>query len=261
MKDVSVDANDIDAVTDILCERLRSMRMSAMAEALEGQLDDPNADLRGFFERLTEIIDAEWQSRYDKKFTRFLKNATLRYPSADFDETIYDPDRLLDAAAIEQLAKCEWVDEGKNLLITGPTSGGKSYLANAMCVAALRQFKTVRYVKASRLMGELEKAREESSYIDYLAKSAKLDLLVIDDFGFMDLDLDKCRDLFEVIDIRDGRRALIVISQVPVSEWFNMFANATYAEACLARMTDKRRTYRLEMKGKSMRDCLDNHAE
>ncbi|MEG1884363.1 MAG: ATP-binding protein, partial [Clostridia bacterium] len=108
--------------------------------------------------------------------------------------------------AVEQLAKCEWVDEGKNLLITGPTSGGKSYLANAMCVAALRQFKTVRYVKASRLMGELEKAREESSYIDYLAKSAKLDLLVIDDFGFMDLDLDKCRDLFEVIDIRDGRR-------------------------------------------------------
>ena len=98
-------------------------------------------------------------------------------------------------------------------------------------------------------MGELERAREESCYIDYLAKSAKLDLLMIDDFGFMDLDLDKCRDLFEVIDIREGRKALIVISQVPMGEWFNMFARATYAEACLARMTDKRRTYRLEIKG------------
>ena len=129
-----------------------------------------------------------------------------------------------------------------------------------MCVAALRQFKTVRYIKASRLMGELERACEESCYIDYLAKSAKLDLLMIDDFGFMDLDLDKCRDLFEVIDIREGRKALIVISQVPMGEWFNMFARATYAEACLARMTDKRRTYRLEMKGRSMRETL-NRAE
>ena len=100
----------------------------------------------------------------------------------------------------------------------------------------------------------LQQARIKSTNLDYLNKLTKLDLLVIDDFGLMDLDLDKCRALFEVLDTRDGRESTVVISQFPVSTWFDMFADNTYADACLIRITDKHHTYRLEMNGINMRE-------
>ena len=103
-------------------------------------------------------------------------------------------------------------------------------------------------------IGELEQARIKNTYWDYLNKLSKFDLLAIDDFGLMDLDLDKCRDLFEVIDGSDGHKSTIIISQFPVKSWFDMFADGTYADACLARITDKKRAFRLEMNGKSMRE-------
>lgn len=196
--------------------RLREMKMSGMAEAFERRVLDPNADLSSFMERITELVNTEWQIRYDKKPNRLLRQAKLRYPQADLDDSIYEADRKLDHASIEKLAACHWIDEGRNLLITGMTSSGKTYLSNALCVSALRKLKTVRYIKASHLMLELEQARMKDTYMDQLALLSKVDLLAIDDFGLMELDLDKCRDLFEVIDGRDGRRSTIIISQFPV---------------------------------------------
>lgn len=239
---------------NLLCERLRSLKMSGMADAFEAQTQDPNADLSPFMERFSMIVNQEWQLRYDKKFRRFLKQAHLRYPDADLDQTIYDPARKLDTNTIERLAECHWVDEGKNLLVTGMTSSGKTYLSNALCISALRQLKTVRYIRANILMLELEQARLKSTYLEYVTSLSKLDLLANDDFGLMDLDLDKCRDLFEVIDGRDGRKSTIIISQFPIKTWFDLFSEHTYADACLARITDKRHSYRLEMNGISMRE-------
>ena len=115
---------------------------------------------------------------------------------------------------------------------------------------------TVRYIRANILMLELEQARLQTTYLDYVSSLAKLDLLAIDDFGLMDLDLDKCRDLFEVIDGRDGRESTIIVSQFPIHTWFDLFQEHTYADACLARITDKRHSYRLEMNGISMRDAV-----
>lgn len=234
--------------------RLREMKMSGMAEAFERQVLDPNADLSSFMERITELVNTEWQIRYDKKPNRLLRQAKLRYPQADLDDSIYEADRKLDHASIEKLAACHWIDEGRNLLITGMTSSGKTYLSNALCVSALRKLKTVRYIKASHLMLELEQARMKDIYMDQLALLSKVDLLAIDDFGLMELDLDKCRDLFEVIDGRDGRRSTIIISQFPVKLWSDMFKDVTYADACLSRITDRRHSYRIEMNGRSMRE-------
>lgn len=239
----------------LLCERLRALRMSGMADAFEMQLRDPNADLSTFMERFTEIVEREWQLRYDKKFNRFLKQAHLRYPDAVLDQTLYDPARKLDTNSIERLAACHWIDEGKNLLVTGMTSSGKTYLSNALCVSALRQLKTVRYIRANTLMLELEQARLKSNYLEYVNALSRIDLLAIDDFGLMELDLDKCRDLFEVIDGRDGRKSTILISQFPIKSWFDLFRDHTYADACLARITDKRHSYRIEMNGISMREA------
>ncbi|MBP5169183.1 MAG: ATP-binding protein [Oscillospiraceae bacterium] len=237
----------------ILIERLRSFRVPAMVEEYKQQLRDPNANLLPFEERFARIVNAEWLKRYNKKFNDKLKKAKLRFKDADLDETIYDPARKLDTQAIELLSKCEWVEEGKNLLITGMSGSGKTYFSCALGIAALRQLKDVNYIKASVLMRELERARKKDTYMEYLEEKLAFDLLVIDDFGLMDLDLDKCRDLFEVIDGRDGRRSTIIISQFPVESWYDMFSNATYAEACLSRITDKKHAYRLEMNGRSMR--------
>jgi len=135
-----------------VCERLRQMKLSGMAEALEGQLVNPNADLAGFDERFERIVNHEWELRFNKKFSRFLKKATLKYPQADLNETIYEPDRLLDTATIERLSTCCWIEEGRNLIITGATGAGKSYLANALCIGALRQFKSAKYIRANTLM-------------------------------------------------------------------------------------------------------------
>ncbi len=237
----------------LVIERLRSFRVPAMVEEYKQQLRDPNASLVSFEERFARIVNAEWLKRYNKKFNDKLKRAKLRFKDADLDETIYEPARKLDTQTIELLSKCEWVEEGKNLLITGMSSSGKTYLCCALCIAALRRLKDVSYIKASTMMRELDRARKKDTYMEYLEDKLALDLLVIDDFGLMELDLDNCRDLFEVIDGRDGRRSTIIVSQFPVENWYDMFSNATYAEACLSRITDKKHAYRLEMNGRSMR--------
>ena len=235
-----------------LCNKLKSMRFSGMAEELEAVLADPNSELLSFRERITRIVDAEWDLRYNKKLNRFIKKATLKYPGADFDDSIYDPERMLDTRVIEELSKCEWIDHGKNLIITGKTSSGKSYLANALCISALRQFKTVKYIKASQLINELSKAEKLDNYQEVLNQYAAYDLLAVDDFGLMNLDINKCRNLFEVFDSRDPHKSILVISQIPVASWYDMFLEHTYVEACLARLLSE--AYRLEMNGRNMRN-------
>lgn len=235
-----------------LCTKLKNMKFSGMAVALEEILADPNSELLPFREKVQRLVDAEWDLRYTKKLNRFIKKATLKYPAASFDDSIYDPQRQLDVHIVEELAKCNWVEKGKNLIITGKTGSGKTYLANALCVCALRQFKTARYVKANQLINELAKAEALNTYQESISLMASYDLLVIDDFGLMSLDVDKCRNLFEVLDCRDPHKSVMVISQFPVSAWYDIFHEHTYAEACLTRLLNE--SYRLEMNGRNMRN-------
>ncbi|MDO4650621.1 MAG: ATP-binding protein [Eubacteriales bacterium] len=235
-----------------LCNKLKSMRFSGMSEELENVLADPNSELLPYREIVQRIINAEWELRYTKKLNRYVKKATLKYPSANLDETIYDPERQLDHRIIEELAKCSWIDQGKNLIITGKTSSGKSYLANALCVSALRQFRSARYTKASQLINELTRAEHMDTYQDVLNTYSKYDLLIIDDFGLMSLDIDQCRNLFQVLDSRDPFRSTMLVSQFPVSAWYDLFQDNTYAEACLTRILND--SYRIEMNGKNMRN-------
>ena len=158
---------------------------------------------------------------------------------------------MLDTRTIELLQKCGWIDEPKNLLITGSAGAGKTYIANALCIAALHQHRTVKYIRANTLLQESEKARLTGHAYDYVNQMASFDLLVIDDFGLMELNMDKCRDLFEVIETRDCKKSTMIVSQLPVIKWWDLFKDNTYADACLSRMTSK--AYRLECNGRDMR--------
>ena len=235
-----------------LCTKLRTMRLSGMAEKLEEQAANPNIDLTPADIRIADIIESEWNMRNNKKFSRCLKKAQLRYPDASLDDTIYEPDRLLDIGTIQSLLDCNWINEGRNVLITGKTGAGKSYYANVIAISALRKFKTVRYYKTRDMIYDLEKARLEGRITESIIELYKIDLLILDDFGFMDLDPDNCRYLFEVIDAREGRKSIIVISQLPIESWYSIFKDSTYAEACLDRMVCD--AYRLEFNGRNMRN-------
>ena len=238
-----------------LYEKLKSMKFSGMAEELRLQLENPNSDLESFQDRFEKLVTAEWNLRYNKKFERYLKKAKLKIPGAAFDEKLYDPDRQLDIPTIEKLNTCTWIDEGRNLIVTGMTGTGKTYYVNAMAVAALKQFKEVRYYSASKLLLELsahEQVDDSIKFLGIMENIAQVDLLIIDDFGLMDLDVEKCRHLFEILDSRERRKSTVIVSQIPVKEWYDLFKDCTYADACLDRVLCK--AYRLEFKGESLRN-------
>lgn len=241
----------LSAEENQLLDRLFKLRLSHMSEMLERQFLNPNKELESFHDRISEIINYEWDQRESTKFNKLLKKATLKYSYADFDESMYEADRMLDTHTIELLQNCSWIDEPKNLLITGSAGAGKTYIANALCIAALHQLRTVKYIRANTFLQESEKARISGQAYDYTNQMAAYDLLVIDDFGLMELDMDKCRDLFEVIETRDCKKSTMIVSQLPVSKWWDLFKDNTYADACLSRMTSK--AYRLECNGRDMR--------
>ena len=229
----------------------RKLRLSHMSEALEKQFLNPNTALEDFHTRISEIINYEWDQRQSTKFNKLLKKASLKYPTADIDTGMYEPDRMLDTHAIELLQKYKWIDEPKNLLITGSAGAGKTHIANALRITALQQLRTVKYIRANALLQESEKARQLGHAYDYTNQMAFYDLLVIDDFGLMELSMDKCRDLFEFIETRDCKKATMIVSQLPVIRWWDLFKDNTYADACLSRVTSK--AYRLECNGRDMR--------
>lgn len=236
---------------NILLDRLYSFKTSQMAEALEQQFLDPNSELDDFHTRITKVINFEWEQRYQTKLNKLITKATLKYPNADFDEAIYDPERMLNIHVIEQLQKCSWIDERRNLLITGGAGAGKTHFANAFCLAAIQQLRTAKYIRANTLIQECQKAEQRENALDYYNAMASFDLLVIDDFGMMDLDIEKCRHLFEIVETRDCRKSTIIASQLPVEKWWDLFKDNTYADACLSRMT--KQAYRLECNGRDMR--------
>lgn len=133
----------------------------------------------------------------------------------------------------------------------GDAGAGKTHIANALCVIVLHQLCTVKYSRANRLFQEIEKARDEDRAYDYTNEMAAIDFLVIDDFGRMDLDIDKCLALFEIVESRDRRKPTVIISKLPVLKWWDLSGDNTYADACLSRMTHK--AYRLEFNGRDMR--------
>jgi DNA replication protein DnaC len=233
------------------CQWLRELYLSAMEKAYSSQAGLPAFEALGFDERFALLVQAERESRREKKLARLLKAACLRDKSACLEEVDYKPGRNLEKSQAALLADCRWIRKGHNLLVSGACGTGKTYLVSAFGNAACRQGHSVRCFRLPRLLVDLHIARGDGSWEKILAGLKKPDLLILDDFGLAPLEPMQCRDFLEVVEDRHGSSSTIVASQLPVSCWHGIFADATIADAVLDRLLQG--AYRFELKGPSRR--------
>lgn len=231
-------------------DKLNKMKLFGMAGELTRQMQVPDTSSLSFEERFSFLVDMEMTSRDSRRLSRLLKGARLR-DSACIEDIDFRAHRGLERSMVLSLATCDWIEKKRNVLITGPTGVGKTYVACALAHAACRQGHSSIYYRAPRLLGELKLARADGSYVKTLNKLAKTELLVIDDWGINTLSESERRDILEVIEDRYKLRSTIVVSQVPVDRWHDVIANPTIADAILDRLVHN--SYRIDLKGGSMR--------
>lgn len=232
-------------------EKLHELRLAIMAEAWQQQQKDAKIGALSFDERFALIVDAEHQARDNRRLTRLLKDAQLRIPQACVEDVAAAPARGLEKSMLRQLGSCSWVAEHLNVLITGGTGVGKSYLACALGQSACRKALRVAYRRVPRLLDELALARAEGSHARLLAKLAKFDVLVLDDWGLGAPKDSQRHDLLEVIEDRYGRVSTVVTSQLPVGKWHEWIGDPTMADAILDRLVNN--AYKVDLKGPSRR--------
>jgi len=230
-------------------DRLRTLKLTGMAEALTEQLQNPLPDL-GFEERLGLLIDREWHLRENRKLSRRLSQAKLKH-MACVEDIDYKHVRGLNKSAIQDLAGGQWIRQHFNLLVTGPTGCGKTYIACALAQRACLNGFTARYCRLPRLWHELKVARANGSYAAWLTQTAKIDVLILDDWGITPPDEEQKRDLLEMLDDRYQRKSTVITSQLPTTHWHEHLNDATLADAILDRLMHN--AVRLEMSGESLR--------
>jgi len=199
--------------------QLRSLRLDGMVRAIEEQAASTAAATLSFDERLTLLVQREIAWRDDRRVARLLKAAKLKLGSACIEDINWQASRALDRSLVTTLAGGDWLRHARNLLITGATGSGKTWLACALAHQAARSGFSVLYVRAARLFDELQVAHGDGSFARRLIQFAKLDLLVIDDFAISPMGPAERNDLLELLDDRVGTRSTLITSQLPVKAW------------------------------------------
>lgn len=235
-------------------EKMNAMKLYGLCESFEKQLSSSEYAELDFEERVGLMVDAEWTAREQRKLSRRLRGAKLRYP-ASLEDVNFRAPRGLNRQQVLSLGQCGWVAQHHNLLITGPTGIGKSFLACAFVERACRSGFNGYYMRAPRLVHELAVARGDGSYSRLLTKLAKLDLLAIDDWLLHPLKESERRDLMEVIEDRAERGSTLIATQLPVKDWHGLIGDPNQADAICDRLLH--RAHRIAMKGASLRKTKD----
>lgn len=236
--------------TQLTLDQLRSMKLHGMADAYQNLLvlpvhEQPTTDLL-----IGALVDAELSYRKEQTTKRHLLQSKIRYP-AILEQIHCSTDRNLSRQQLLTLADCRFIDRGENILITGATGCGKSYLASALGRQACSLGYSTLYLSMNRFMEQLTQVKLDGSYMKWLNKLEKTRLLIIDDFGLQELDAVTRLALLQILEDRYGKQAVIVTAQLPVAQWHDIIAEPTVADSILDRLLSN--AHRLELKGPSLR--------
>jgi DNA replication protein DnaC len=231
-------------------DTLNALKLTGMVKALSEQMQMPDIADLSFEERLGLLVDRELTERCERRLKTRLRQAKLRL-SAQIEDIDYRHPRGLDQSVMRRLATGEWVRERHNVLITGPTGIGKTWLACALAHKACRDGYSVLYLRLPRFLQEMSIAKGDGRYGKVMAAMAKTDLILLDDWGLTPLSDDNRRDLLELLEDRHGRRATLVTSQLPVEHWHEALGDPTLADAILDRLVHN--AYKIMLQGESMR--------
>ncbi len=232
-------------------EKLQALRLHGMLAAWQEQGRHADIAGLGFDERFALLVEAEWLRRENERLVRNLREAKLRLSQACLEDIDYSARRELDRAQIRQLATCRWVTEHQSVLITGATGTGKTFVACALAHQACRHGYRAVYRRTSRLFDELTLARADGTYARLLSRLARIDVLVIDDFGLAPLEDQQRQDLLEVLEDRHDLHSTVVASQLPVQKWHTHIEEPTLADAICERLLHN--AHRLMLKGPTRR--------
>lgn len=230
--------------------KMRVMRMLGMHDAFKLSLETKQHQQLASDELIHLLIEAEYEDRQNRKIHRYLKAARFRYQSS-MEEVDFSSPRGLDKNQLLRLASCQFLEKQENIIITGPTGVGKSYLASALGHQGCMKGYKVLYYNSAKLFTQLKMSRADGSYVKFINRLEKQDLLILDDFGLHPLDEENRLMLLEVIEDRHGRRSTMVTSQLPVIKWYELFQAQTIADAVLDRIVHT--AHRIELKGESLR--------
>ena len=231
--------------------QLRQLKLTGMANALISQIEQPGTyeDLP-FEQRLQLLTDCEQQDRNQRKQQRLLKAAKLKI-AANPKDINYQHPRGLKQSLVASLLQCDWVNKYQNLLLTGPCGSGKTYIACALAHAACMKGYRAKYYRLSRLLLELTQTKADGSYSKALQTLARLDVLILDDWGLEPLKAAQRNDVMEIMDDRNGSSSTLIISQLPTDQWYQSIGDNTLADAILDRLMHN--AHRIKLKGESMR--------
>lgn len=230
---------------------LKVLRLPGMLAAFEEQQMNSAAASLSFDERFAMLVDREQSWRENRRVARLLREAKLKSSQACMEDVRYGAGRKLDRAMVAQLGSCQWIRAHQNLILTGATGCGKTWLACALGNAACRQGLSVAYVRTPRLFEELRIAHGDGSFGKRLASLAKTDLLILDDWGLAPLNQSERNDLLEILDDRVGSRSTLITSQLPVEHWHAYLNDPTLADAILDRVIHA--AHKLALAGESQR--------
>ena len=231
-------------------DKLHALKLTGMTAALSEQLQMPDIEELSFDERLGLLVDRELTARDNRRLSSRLRRARLKHPAA-LEDIDYRQPRGLDRSLMQALASCRWVKEHLNILITGPTGVGKTWLACALAHKACREGHTALYLRLPRLLQELAIAKGDGRYPRLLGTLAKTEVLILDDWGLVQPSAEQRRDLLEILEDRHGIRSTLATSQLPIDKWHDFIGDPTLADAILDRLVHN--AYKITLKGASMR--------